>query len=204
MDDMLDNLAALVVASFLIALSPGPGTALVLRQSVRGRRSALATVAGMEVAVACWAVAAALGLSALLTASEVAFHTLRITGALFLVYLGVKALLSARRDTAAPLDEPQAKAFRAGLVVNLANPKLGVFALSFLPQFVPADEAGKGLLLLFALVWVVIDTLWYLVVVSVLHRVRGWLARSKVRRALEAVSGGVLVALGVRLVLTPR
>src|SRR4051812_32609770 len=109
---MPDNLAALVAASFLIALSPGPGTALVLRQSVRGRRSALATVAGMEVAVACWAVAAALGLSVLLTASEVAFHVLRVTGALFLVYLGVKTLLSARRGavaTAGPVEEPSSK-----------------------------------------------------------------------------------------------
>jgi len=201
---MLDNLAALVAASFLIALSPGPGTALVLRQSVRGRRTALATVAGMEVGVACWAVAAALGLSVLLTASEVAFHVLRVTGAAFLVYLGVKALLSARKDTSALDPAPPSKAFRSGLVVNLANPKLGVFAISFLPQFVPAGEAGKGLLLLFAVVWVVVDTLWYLVVVGVLHRIRGWLARSKVRKTLEGVSGGVLVALGLKLVLTPR
>jgi threonine/homoserine/homoserine lactone efflux protein len=205
MERMLDNLAALIAASFLIALSPGPGTALVLRQSVRGRRSALATVAGMEVGVACWAVAAALGLSVLLTASEVAFHALRITGALFLVYLGVKSLLSAHRNTGAVLDQASsASAFRSGLVVNLANPKIGVFAISFLPQFVPTGEAGKGLLVLFALVWVVVDTLWYLVVVSALHRVRGWLVRSRVRRSLEALSGGVLVALGIRLVLTPR
>ncbi|PRY46352.1 LysE family translocator [Umezawaea tangerina] len=201
---MLDNLAALIAASFLIALSPGPGTALVLRQSVRGRRSALATVAGMEVAVACWAVAAALGLSVLLTASEVAFHVLRITGALFLVYLGVKALLSAGGPGAEVVEELPSRAFRAGLVVNLANPKLGVFAISFLPQFVPAEEAGKGVLVLFALVWVLVDTAWYLVVVSVLHRIRGWLGRPRVRRVLERVSGGVLVALGVRLVLTPR
>lgn len=204
MEDVLDNLAALVAASFLIALSPGPGTALVLRQSVRGRRGALATVAGMEVAVACWAVAAALGLSVLLTASEVAFHTLRIIGAVFLVHLGVKALLSAGRRTPPTTGEPTTRAFRSGLIVNLANPKLGVFAISFLPQFVPAGEAGEGVLLLFALVWVLVDTLWYLVVVSVLHRVRTWLARPRVRRTLETASGGALVVLGARLVLTPR
>ncbi|MEV0680906.1 LysE family translocator [Actinosynnema sp. NPDC050436] len=198
---MWSNLAAFVAASFLIALSPGPGTALVLRQSVRGRAHALATVFGMELAVAVWAVAAALGLSVLLTASEVAYHALRITGAVFLVYLGVKAIRSAGR----PLPEapPAGHAFRAGLVVNLANPKLGVFAISFLPQFLPAD-AGRGALLLFALVWVAVDTAWYLVVVGVLDRVRGWLVRARVRRVLERVSGGVLVALGLRLVLDPR
>ncbi len=199
---MWSNLAAFVAASFLIALSPGPGTALVLRQSVRGRSAALATVFGMEAAVAVWAVAAALGLSVLLTASEVAYHSLRIAGALFLVYLGIKAFRSASR----PLPEtpaPAGHAFRAGLVVNLANPKLGVFAISFLPQFLPADS-GRGTLLLFALVWVAVDTVWYLVVVGVLDRIRGWLTRSRVRRVLERVSGGVLVALGLRLVFDPR
>ncbi|MBB5956587.1 threonine/homoserine/homoserine lactone efflux protein [Saccharothrix tamanrassetensis] len=198
---MWSNLAALVAASFLIALSPGPGTALVLRQSVRGRASALATVFGMEIAVAVWAVAAALGLSVLLTASEVAYHSLRIAGAVFLVYLGVKAF----RSASGPLPEapPAGHAFRAGLVVNLANPKLGVFAISFLPQFLPAGS-GRGTLLLFALVWVAVDTLWYLVVVGVLDRVRGRLTRSRVRRALERVSGGVLIALGLRLVFDPR
>jgi threonine/homoserine/homoserine lactone efflux protein len=202
MERMLDNLAALIAASFLVALSPGPGTALVLRQSIRGRRSALATVAGMEVGVACWAVAAALGLSVLLTASEVTFHVLRTTGALFLIYLGIKALRSAQKPTeVAPTSK---NAFRAGLIVNLANPKLGVFAISFLPQFLPNGEAGKGVLVLFALIWVLVDTAWYLVVVSLLHQIRIQLAKSKVRKTLERVSGGVLVALGLKLVLTPR
>jgi len=201
---MVDNLAALIAASFLIALSPGPGTALVLRQSVRGRRSALATVLGMEVGVACWAVAAALGLSVLLTASEFAYHALRIAGALFLVYLGLKALFSRHDAAQAPPEQLTSAAFRAGLVVNLANPKLGVFAISFLPQFLPAGEPGTGVLLLFALVWVLVDTAWYLVVVGVLDRIRGWLGRPRARRALERISGGVLVALGLRLVLSPR
>ncbi|CAL9649483.1 Homoserine_homoserine lactone efflux protein [Actinosynnema sp. ALI-1.44] len=198
---MWSSLAAFAAASFLIALSPGPGTALVLRQSVRGRAGALATVAGMEVGVAVWAVAAALGLSVLLTASEIAYHGLRVAGAAYLIYLGVSSLVKA----GAPLPDgsPARHAFRSGLVVNLANPKLGVFALSFLPQFLPPG-AGRDALLVFALVWVVVDTLWYLVVVGVLDRVRGLLSRTRVRRAVERVSGAVLVGLGLRLVLDPR
>ncbi|WP_329788053.1 LysE family translocator [Lentzea sp. DG1S-22] len=198
----LDNIVAFVAASFLIALSPGPGTAMVLRQSVHGRKAALATVFGMEVGVACWAVAAALGVSVLLTASEIAYHGLRIAGAVFLVYLGVKALISRSLPGAAP--PPASRAFRSGLVVNLANPKLGVFAISFLPQFVPAGEAGQGVLLPLAAGWVLIDTVWYLLIVAVLHTVRGWLGRPRVRPALEKLSGCVLLALGVRLVLDPR
>lgn len=197
----VENIVAFVAASFLIALSPGPGTAMVLRQSVHGRKAALATVFGMEVAVACWAVAAALGLSVLLTASEIAFHTLRIAGAVFLIYLGVKALVSRSLPGEAP---PPGHAFRSGLIVNLANPKLGVFAISFLPQFVPAGEAGQGVLLFLAIGWVLIDTVWYLIIVTILHTIRGWLARPRVRTVLEKLSGGVLLALGVRLVLDPR
>ncbi|HUQ54440.1 LysE family translocator [Lentzea sp.] len=198
----LDTVVAFVAASFLIALSPGPGTAMVLRQSVHGRKAALATVFGMETGVACWAIATALGVSVLLTASEIAYHALRIGGAVFLIYLGVKALISKSLPTSAP--PPAGHAFRSGLVVNLANPKLGVFAISFLPQFVPAGEAGKGVLLFLALGWVVIDTLWYLLIVAVLHTIRGWLSRPRVRPALEKLSGCVLLALGVRLVLDPR
>ncbi|SEQ26398.1 Threonine/homoserine/homoserine lactone efflux protein [Lentzea xinjiangensis] len=198
----LENLVAFVAASFLIALSPGPGTAMVLRQSVHGRKAALATVFGMEVGVAGWALAAALGLSALLTASEIAYHGLRIAGAAFLIYLGVKALISKNLPAQEP--PPASRAFRSGLVVNLANPKLGVFAISFLPQFLPAGQTGEGVLLFLAAFWVVIDTVWYLVIVSVLHTIRGWLGRPRVRAALEKLSGGVLLALGVRLVLDPR
>ncbi len=197
----VENIVAFLAASFLIALSPGPGTAMVLRQSVHGRKAALATVFGMEVGVACWAVAAALGLSVLLTASEIAFHTLRIAGAVFLIYLGVKALVSKSLPSEAP---PPGHAFRSGLIVNLANPKLGVFAISFLPQFVPAGEAGQGVLLFLAIGWVLIDTVWYLIIVTILHTIRGWLARPRVRTVLEKLSGGVLLALGVRLVLDPR
>lgn len=201
---MWNALAALVAASFLIALSPGPGTALVLRQSARGRRGAVAVVAGMEVGVLVWAVAAALGLSVLLTASEVAYHALRITGAVFLVYLGVRAIRSAGGplpEVGAPRDA--GRAFRSGLVVNLANPKLGVFAISFLPQFPPAG-APRAVFVLFALVWVLVDTAWYLVLVGALDRVRGRLARAGVRRVLDRVCGGVLVALGLRLVVDAR
>jgi threonine/homoserine/homoserine lactone efflux protein len=200
------DLPALVAACFLVALSPGPGTALVLRQAVRGgRRAALATVAGMELGVLCWAVAAALGLSVLVTASEVAYHALRVAGAVVLLWLGAKTLFGrggdAPGETAAP-----AREFRAGLLVNVANPKLGVFAVSFLPQFVPAGGAGESLLLLVAVIWVAViwvavDTLWYLILVGLLHSVSGLLGGPRVRTGLEKLSGGVLLALGVRLVL---
>jgi threonine/homoserine/homoserine lactone efflux protein len=190
------SLAAFLLASFLLAIVPGVGTAMLVKQSVRGgRRAALATVAGLEAGVAFWAVAAGLGLSVLLVASEVAYQTLRIVGVVVLLWFGVRALFGRHREAGEPT---AGGGFRAGLVVNLANPKLAVFAVSFLPQFVSPD-AGRWVLLTLAAVWVVIDTVWYLIIASVLARMIGWLKRHHTK--LERLSGAVLIGLGVKLAL---
>lgn len=189
------GLLAFLLASFLLAIVPGVGTAMLVKQSVRGgRRAALATVVGLEAGVAFWAVAAGLGLSVLLVASEVAYQALRIAGVVVLLWFGVRALFSKPRAES----DPGSGGLRAGLVVNLANPKLAVFAISFLPQFV-APGAGRWVLLVLAAVWVVIDTLWYLIIATLLTTVIGWLRRHQ--HKLERISGGVLIALGVKLAL---
>lgn len=191
------GLLAFLLASFLLAMVPGVGTAMLVRQSVRGgRRGALATVAGMEVGVAFWAVAAGLGLSVLLLASNVAYQTLRIAGVGVLLWFGVRALFGRHREEAAA--PTTGSGFRAGLVTNLANPKLAVFAISFLPQFVPPGS-GRWALLTLAALWVVVDTVWYLGIVALLSRIIGWLKRTEVRRRLERLSGVVLIGLGVKL-----
>jgi threonine/homoserine/homoserine lactone efflux protein len=191
------GLLAFLPASLLLAMVPGVGTAMLIKQSVRGgRRGALATVAGMEAGVAVWATTAALGLSVLLLASEVAYEALRIVGVLVLLWFGARALLGRHRvEQAAPT---RGSGFRAGLLVNLANPKLAVFAISFLPQFV-APGSPRWALVALAALWVVVDTVWYLLIVALLTRILGWLRRSVVRRRLERVSGAVLIGLGVRL-----
>ncbi|GAA2968913.1 LysE family translocator [Actinokineospora diospyrosa] len=191
---------AFLLASLILAMVPGVGTAMLLRQSIRGgRRGALATVAGMEVGVAVWAVAAAFGLSVLLVASEVAYQGLRIGGVAVLLWFGVKALFGKHEEV--ELGEPTSgSGFRAGLVVNVANPKLAVFAISFLPQFVEPG-AGRWVLVALAGLWVVIDTLWYLLIIALLSRVLGWLKRPGVRVRLERLSGLVLIGLGIRLAI---
>ncbi|MGQ0837062.1 LysE family translocator [Actinokineospora sp.] len=191
---------AFLLASIVLAMVPGVGTAMLLRQSIRGgRRGAVATVAGLELGVAVWALAAALGLSVLLLASEVAYQALRVVGVAVLLWFGVKALLG-RHDPAVPEPPTSGSGFRAGLLVNLANPKVAVFAISFLPQFVSPD-AARWVLVAVAGLWVVIDTLWYLVVIALLTRIVGWLRDSTVRTRLERFSGAVLIALGIRLAI---
>jgi threonine/homoserine/homoserine lactone efflux protein len=186
------DLAAFLLASFLLAMVPGVGTAMLVRQSVRGgRRAALATVAGLESGVAVWAAAAGLGLLVLLVASEVAYQVLRVTGVVVLLWFGVRALFGRHREP----DETAGGGFRAGLLVNLANPKLAVFAISFLPQFVPPGASHAALLALAAL-WVVVDTIWYLLIATLLTRLVGILRKSSL---VERISGVALIGLGVRL-----
>ncbi len=190
------GLLAFLLASFLLAIVPGVGTAMLVKQSVRGgRRAAFVTVAGLEAGVAFWALAAGLGLSVLLVASEVAYQVLRVAGVVVLLWFGVRALFGKHREAD---DAPATGGFRAGLLVNLANPKLAVFAISFLPQFV-APGAGRWALVVLAVVWVVIDTLWYLVIARLITTVVAWLRRHQ--RTIERLSGAVLIGLGVRLAL---
>lgn len=188
------GLLAFLLASLLLAMVPGVGTAMLVRQTVRGgRRAALATVAGLQTGVAFWAAAAGLGLSALLIASEVAYQALRVGGVVVLLWFGIRALFGRHRE---PPEPTTGSGFRAGLLVNLANPKLAVFAISFLPQFV-VPGAGQETLLALAALWVFVDTIWYLAIAGLLTKVVGWLQRHRER--IERVSGAVLIALGIRL-----
>ncbi|MFF5426588.1 MULTISPECIES: LysE family translocator [unclassified Streptomyces] len=204
---MLSTLLAFLGACALIAASPGPSTMLIIRQSLRSRRAGFLTVLGNETGVFLWGVAAALGLTALLAASQVAYDVLRIAGAVVLVVFGVKALLDARRGRGEEKgdgpEEPVARsggaAYRSGLLLNLANPKAAVFAMSFLPQFVPSGVAPLPAMIALAAVWALFEVGYYGMYVWFVGRLRAVLSRAGVRRRLEQVSGGVLLLLGVRM-----
>lgn len=210
---MWTSLVAFVGAAFVVAMVPGPSTVVIVRQSVgSGRRAGLVTMLGNEAGVLLWGLAAAFGLSALLVASRVAYDTLRIAGAVVLVWFGAKALWAARRSRGAeaepepevPAAESRWRMFRLGLVTNLANPKAGVFAVSFLPQFVPHGVPVPAALALFSLLWAMVDGIWYSGVIWLAARVRRVLGRPSVRRRMEQVSGLVLVGLGVRIAAESR
>ena len=151
---------------------------------------------------------AALGLAALLRASEVGFAVLRIAGACYLGWLGISALRSARHPSGEPTSRGSARrgllgtGFLAGLVTNLLNPKIGVFYVAVLPQFlpdgVPASAGGAGL----ALVHVVEGMAWFTVLILATHVLRAWLGRPSVQRWIDRITGGVLIGFGLKLALS--
>jgi threonine/homoserine/homoserine lactone efflux protein len=196
-------LAAFIPAATLIILVPGPDTLIVLRSIVRGGRGhGWATAAGTLSGLAVWAAVAAVGLAAVLRASETAYAVLRIAGAGYLVYLGIQSLRSLLRKQ--PRDETERRSiigtgYPAGVITNLLNPKVGVFFVTFLPGFVPHGYPVGVTLLLFGALFVLLTFGYFVVLLTFAARVMRWMQTPRVRRRLDAVTGAVLIGFGVRL-----
>jgi threonine/homoserine/homoserine lactone efflux protein len=208
---MPHSLIAFVGAAIVVAMVPGPSTVMIMRQAARsGRRAGVATIVGNETGVLAWGLAAAFGLSALLVASQLAYDALRIVGAGILIYFGVKSLWQVRKDALPDVAEPALaggsswRSFRLGILTNAANPKAGVFAVSFLPQFVPDGAPVLATLVLFSATWALIDTIWYLGIVWMVAKAKRVIERPRVRRRLQQLSGVLLVGLGIRLAAETR
>lgn len=209
----ISALPAFLLAVVVIAASPGPAMVLILqRAGAHGFRAAIPTVLGIEAGLFLWALAAGTGMAALVAASETAFLVLRVAGAIFLVYLGVKAIRSGwrlrGRDDAEPLpkvDAPKGhRAFAEGLIVQLANPKAPVFLFAFYPQFVPAEGPVLLTTVTLGAIQVSLETILYLGLAFAVGSASAWFSRTSVRRRLDYVSGAVLIALGARVALTSR
>ncbi|GAA4242201.1 LysE family translocator [Actinomadura meridiana] len=189
----------------LVTVVPGVDTMLVLRTTAtRGRRTGLLAGVGVASGLLCWAAASAAGLTALLAASRIAFDVLRVAGACYLLWLGGRALWTARRkahdaEEAPGADVSGAAALRIGLVSNLLNPKVGVFYMSMLPQFIPAGAPTFGTSMLFGVIHVAEVLLWLGLVVVATIAARGALSRPAVKRRLQQVTGVVFIGFGVRL-----
>ncbi len=210
--DLLPSLPAFVLAVLLISASPGPAMALIFRRAaLRGLRGAVPTVLGLELGLYVWALFAGAGFAALVAASEVAYLVLRIVGAAVLLVLGIRAWRAAWRGRgvpdaagAAPVDRRWWGPFAEGVVVQLANPKAAVFMIAFYPQFVPADGRVFATTAVLGLLQITLETGLYLVLAAGVARAGAWFRRPRIRTRLEAVSGTVLVGLGLRVAVTSR
>jgi threonine/homoserine/homoserine lactone efflux protein len=187
-----------------VIVTPGQDTALTVRNTLAGGRGAgVRTAAGVVAGQAVWALAASIGVTALLVASEPAFLALKLIGAAYLVYLGVTSLLAAARDRAPSGDDGAAgrgRELRHGLLSNLGNPKMAVFFSSLLPQFGSSFPELLGLGLLFC----ALTMAWLSAYAFALAVAGDALRRPRVRRTLDAVTGTALVALGIRLAAADR
>ncbi len=206
-------LAGFTLAAGLLVVTPGLDMALVLRTlAVDGPRQALAVAAGVVAGVLAWGLVVALGLGALLALSGTLYMILQYVGAAYLLWLGLGMVRAALKSDApsdaenpalAPTQLRSGNWFMKGLFTNLLNPKMGVFYVSFLPQFIPAGASVMGFSLLLAALHSTLGMAWFALLILGSRPLRHWFAQRSVARWLDGVTGGVLIALGLRIALHP-
>lgn len=215
---MLTSFLAFLGIAAIVIVTPGPDTAVTVRNTLLGGRSAgIVTGCGIAVGQAIWALFASAGLVALLVASEPLFLAVKYAGAAYLVWLGLQALLGAWRGVAPEdLQQPGGNrrlgppaAFLHGLVSDLGNPKMAVFFASVLPQFgQPLAPAFGGslfaALMLLGIVFSLMTLLWLTIYAVAVARAGDYLRRPSIRRIIEAVTGACLMALGLRIASESR
>jgi RhtB (resistance to homoserine/threonine) family protein len=198
------QLLPFVGAAIVIALTPGADTALVVRNALvagaaPARRTALGTASGLMV----WGAASACGVAAVLNASAEAYTTVKLAGAAYLIWLGIQAIRHAGAHVPTEAAQPGSP-FRQGLLCNLLNPKAGVFFTALLPQFVSPQDPVLAVSLLLTAIAAAASLIWLTVYATIIPRAGDVLRRAPVRRAIDRVTGTVLIGLGLRLALSKR
>lgn len=197
----------------LLTIVPGLDTAMVLRSSVsHGPKHGFATALGVSAGTLAWGAGAAVGVSALLTASTLGYTALRIAGALYMVWLGSRLLIRALRDKGEDsiAEAPAPKAPRVlaswsrGLMTNLLNPKIGAFYVAVLPQFIPAHDSHLAVGLLLAFIHDLEGIIWFTGIILGTHSVRAIVMRRGARRAIDGATGATMIGFGLKLGLSSK
>jgi threonine/homoserine/homoserine lactone efflux protein len=196
------ELAGFVALAAVVIVTPGPDTALTIRNTLLGGRVAgIRTACGVATGQAAWTLAASVGIAGVVASSRPVFLAVRIAGVVYLVFLGVQALAASLRGRPHERRAPRLSGragYRAGLLSTLGNPKMALFFTSLLPQFTGAETTFRALLGL-GLLFCALTLAWLTAYAVVVARAGDVLRRSSVRRLLDALTGAALVAFGLRL-----
>ncbi|MFJ2981996.1 MULTISPECIES: LysE family translocator [unclassified Pseudomonas] len=202
-----DNLIAFTLAATLLTLTPGLDTALILRTStVEGRKQGVRAALGINAGCLLWGAAVAFGLGALIAVSTLAYDVLKYCGAAYLAWIGVNMLLRPRQSlgTVKTDTRPQANWFLKGMLGNLLNPKVGIFYVSFLPQFIPQGEPLMAWTFGLVSIHVALGLLWSVILIGATQSLGGVLRREKVIQWMDRATGLVFVLFAARLALSRR
>ncbi|WP_425298519.1 LysE family translocator [Pantoea eucrina] len=204
---IMDALLAFSFAALLLTLTPGLDTALVLRTAtVEGRKQAVHAALGISTGCLAWGAAVAFGLGALIAVSELAYDILKYCGALYLSWLGINMLLRPRKQLA--LADNTAKKgsnwFLKGVLGNALNPKIGIFYVSFLPQFIPQGHSPVLWTFILVGIHIVIGTSWSMALISATRPLATILRKEQVIRWMDRTTGAIFLAFAARLALSRR
>lgn len=196
-------LLAFVAAACILIITPGLDTAMVLRTATMdGKRSAALAAVGIASGCLAWGAAVSLGLGALLQASELAYTVVKGAGAAYLIWLGVNLLIKPRQALTSRSDKPRSArgvALRRGFLTNVLNPKVGVFYVTFLPQFIPPGASVGGYSFFLASLHVALTLAWFSVLIAATASFARFLRRPRVVRILDRLTGTLFIAFGMKL-----
>lgn len=197
---------AFIAAALILTLTPGLDTAMVLRASLSShRKTALNAALGIVLGCLAWGVAVSLGLGAILRASEALYVAVKVAGAGYLIYLGFGLLFKPRNQIAAKHSKAalsSVTAFRQGFITNLLNPKIGIFYVSFIPQFIPADTNVAMYSFFLAAVHAALSMLWFLALIIAADRLNKWMNSPRIILRLDRLTGGIFIGFGLKLALS--
>ena len=197
---MTASLLAFIPVALLLTLIPGADTALVTRNALTlGLGGARWTIVGIMMGCLIHATASALGLSAILATSARAYETVKLLGAAYLVWIGIQSIRGSYEESAPDTTSRDGHPFMQGFLTNILNPKVALFYLTFLPQFIPSGAPVLRTSLLLAMIHNALGFAWLSLYARFVDRLRTALTRPVVKAWLERVTGGVLIALGARL-----
>lgn len=208
MSALFENLPSFVFATALLVMIPGQGVAMVLRQSIiGGPKAALLSSIGNCAGILIWSISSAIGLSAVFTQSDLAYSILKWTGVIFLSLISIQTFLSLRKefgrfDLESTVTTSTWGSFRLGLVTNLTNAKAAVYAVAFIPAFIPQDAPlGLGIITLGA-TWAMVSIIWNIGLIWTVKKSSHFIQRPNVRRVLTAISAVGILAIAVGLAIS--
>lgn len=203
----MNDIVTFLVLSIFVVISPGVDTALITKRTIAdGRKDGLQMALGITGGSLVHTFAAAFGLSAILMQSAIAFEVVKYVGAIYLIYLGISSFLTRTKQkniTEAEHSPAGAKksAFKQGLLSNVLNPKVAMFFITFLPQFVKTGENATGQLVIMGVIYTALSITWFLAYVFFINYLREWLMSARVQMVMDRVTGIVLIGFGLKLAL---
>jgi RhtB (resistance to homoserine/threonine) family protein len=205
--EKVNDFFTFLVLSLFVVMSPGIDTALITKRTISdGRKDGYKMALGLSTGSLVHTFAAAFGISAILMQSAVAFEIVKYVGAIYLMYLGVSSFISRKKKKVGSvanqdISEMKKSAYKQGLFSNVLNPKVAMFFLTFLPQFVKTGENATQHLIIMGIIYTVLSISWFFVYVFFINYLREWLMSPKVQSIMDKATGLVLIGFGLKLAL---
>lgn len=206
----MDQYYFFILMSILLVILPGPDTGLATNNTIiYGKIGGIRTVFGITTGLVIHTSAAVLGLSAIIVKSAFLFSVFKYVGALYLIYLGIMALWTIKNKRTSIDSDPalsnnkfqNASCFRQGFLTNLLNPKVAVFFLTFLPQFVVADKNVLIQFLMMGGIYIILTLIWFMLYVNFINYINVWMKKPSTQHFIQGISGVILVGFGIKLAL---